>query len=176
SRAAAAPACRVRFAWLDLGRVEPISKAVRRMGCLLFAPTGALVALSTPLACSQGDPAVPISSLVADAGTGFDADAGPDTEDAGCPHDLPPACPSPAPSWMSQVQAIVDLKCNACHGIGGVEQSRFDFSTYQGVHKYFGSMLSSVNSCLMPPRDAGPLAGPERQALLGWLVCAAPNN
>ncbi|MDP9151622.1 MAG: hypothetical protein M3O36_17005 [Myxococcota bacterium] len=143
---------------------------------LLFVPMGALVALSTPLACSQGEPAIPMSSDSPASGTAFDADAGPERGDAGCPHDLPATCPSPAPSWMNEVQAIIDRKCNACHGMGGIEQSRFDFSTYAGVHKSFGSLLSNVASCLMPPPDAGSLTPPERQALLGWLVCAAPNN
>jgi hypothetical protein len=57
-----------------------------------------------------------------------------------------------------------------------VEQSAFDFSTYQGVHKNFGSILSNVYGCLMPPPDAGGLTDAQRRTLLGWLVCAAPDN
>jgi len=77
---------------------------------------------------------------------------------------------------MTDVEPIIDARCNACHGVGGIEQSVFDFSTYTGVHKSFGSILGQVNACLMPPPDAGALLPAERQTLLAWLVCAAPNN
>jgi len=104
-----------------------------------------------------------------------EADANP--ADTGCPNDVPKVCPSPMPSWMGEVAPIIDQTCNPCHGAGGVEQfSRFNFSTYAGVHDNFGSLLSNVGSCLMPPPDAGALTLAERRALLGWLVCAAPDN
>ncbi len=155
---------------------------------LLFVRLGASAALSTTLACSQGEPAIPTSSgwppnidSESESGAGSNPDSAPEDAldtggDAGCPHDLPPSCPSPPPSWANEVQAIVSQRCNACHGAGGIEQSKFDFSTYDGVHRTFGSLLSNVNSCLMPPPDAGALTTVERHALLGWLVCAAPNN
>ena len=38
-------------------------------------------------------------------------------------------------------------------------------------------MLDQVYACAMPPSDAGvTLSLEEREALLGWLVCNAPNN
>jgi hypothetical protein len=37
-------------------------------------------------------------------------------------------------------------------------------------------MLVQVNACAMPPADAGPLSTIDRTALLGWLVCKAPEN
>lgn len=77
---------------------------------------------------------------------------------------------------MNAVQPIIAERCNACHGVGGVEQAAFDFSTYEGVRKAFGSVLNNVYGCLMPPPDAGALTPGERQALLAWLVCSAPNN
>jgi hypothetical protein len=77
---------------------------------------------------------------------------------------------------MTDVEPIIDQTCNRCHGVGGVEQPAFDFSTYQGVHKNFGSILDSVYSCTMPPSDAGALSPETRQTLLAWLVCTAPNN
>ena len=94
-----------------------------------------------------------------------------------CPHDLPSACPSPAPSWSADVGGIVASVCGQCHTDGGVEQSSFDFSTYQDVYMERGSMLDQVYACAMPPSDAGvTLSLEEREALLGWLVCNAPNN
>jgi cbb3-type cytochrome c oxidase subunit III len=113
----------------------------------------------------------------ADAGaTAVDSGADVDVAEAACPRDLPAGCESPAPSWMNVVQPIVAERCNACHGVGGVEQAAFDFSTYEGVRKAFGSVLNNVYGCLMPPPDAGALTPEERQALLAWLVCSAPNN
>ncbi len=52
----------------------------------------------------------------------------------------------------------------------------FDYSTYAGVHANFGAMLSTLAACLMPPPDAGQPTLAEREALLAWLVCAAPDN
>jgi len=103
-------------------------------------------------------------------------EAAPAIPEAGCPRDLPSSCELPAPSWMNVVQPIIVQRCNDCHGGGGVEQAAFDFSTYQGVRKAFGSVLNNVYGCQMPPPDAGALTSEQRQALLAWLVCAAPNN
>src|ERR1700690_3463269 len=135
---------------------------------LLFVHVGAVIALSGGPACSPSGPG-PSDSRA--------EDVGPETAEAGCPDDIPDLCPSPMPSWMGEVEPIIDQTCNPCHGVGGVEQfSRFNFSTYAGVHNNFGSLLSNVGSCLMPPPDAGALKLAERAALLGWLVCMAPNN
>jgi hypothetical protein len=137
-----------------------------RRACL-FVCLRVLAALSGAAACSER------------AGTSNappDGGPEPDAAEASCPRDLPPSCPTPEPSWASDVRPLVDSKCNACHGVGGIEQSRFDFSTYQGVHNLSGSILDNVYRCLMPPPDAGALSVAERRVLLGWLVCAAPNN
>jgi hypothetical protein len=93
-----------------------------------------------------------------------------------CPNDVPPSCPSPEPSWKDQVQAIVDTRCNGCHGDGGIEQSVFNFATYDGVRLHYTAMLGRLSLCQMPPADAAAPTPAERQALLGWLVCRAPNN
>ena len=112
------------------------------------------------------------TALDAGAGAGMASDVA----EGACPRDLPAGCESPVPSWMNVVQPIIAQRCNACHGVVGVEQAAFDFSTYEGVRKAFGSVLNSVYGCLMPPPDAGALTPEERQAVLGWLVCSAPNN
>ncbi|MGD0677263.1 MAG: hypothetical protein ABSC94_17740 [Polyangiaceae bacterium] len=93
-----------------------------------------------------------------------------------CPSDLPSTCPSPAPSWSGEVQTIIEDSCGRCHAEGGIEQSVFDFSSYEGVYEHRGSILDQVYACAMPPPDAGPLPPADRSALLGWLVCSAPEN
>jgi hypothetical protein len=93
-----------------------------------------------------------------------------------CTHSLP-SCPSPPPSWSGEVRGIVAAVCGNCHADGGVEQSAFDFSTYQKVAGNQEAMLLQLSSCAMPPADAGVLLpSADRQTLLAWLVCNAPNN
>lgn len=96
-----------------------------------------------------------------------------------CPpldNDTPDVCPS----WSGQIEGLVATYCLRCHGEGGIEVSAFDFSTYTKVHAQFTAMITQVNECTMPPWDASPPADQptpaERQALLSWLACAAPNN
>jgi hypothetical protein len=149
---------------------------------------GTCLALSSLVGCAAGEPAHPTGPLdppgnptltqdvvsspdgESDAGASVDSDA-----EASCPQDLPTCPPSP-PSWASEVQAIINLRCNVCHGVGGIERSKFDFTTYQGVRNNFGSVLNQVYGCTMPPADAAAPTPDERFALLEWLVCRAPNN
>jgi mono/diheme cytochrome c family protein len=94
-----------------------------------------------------------------------------------CPNDEPAACPSPAPSFSGQVQAIFQTKCGTCHGPGGVKATR-PLLTYAQISA--GGTRLSVQSrnvnCEMPQAGAPPLTPDERRALLAWLVCGGPNN
>jgi hypothetical protein len=130
-----------------------------------------LMALSVTLALFG---AVACSSSKEPVSPSRDAEA--DTGGAACAFDLPDGCPSPPPSWSNEVQPVVDRTCNGCHGDGGVQQHPWDFSTYSGVSRNRGSILSQLYTCKMPPLDAAAPLPQERQALLGWLVCNAPNN
>jgi hypothetical protein len=137
-------------------------RTTRTLRLLLLS---ASLALSRAVACSPSkEPASSSQDAAADAG-------GP-----ACAYDLPDGCPSPPPSWSNEVQPIVDRTCNPCHGDGGVQQHILDFTTYSGVNRNRGSILTQVYSCKMPPLDAAAPLPQERQALLGWLVCNAPNN
>lgn len=118
----------------------------------LVARASALLALSVGMGCSQHP------------------------EPTGCPADLPASCPAKVPSWANDVQPIIDRRCNPCHGGGGIAPPTFNFATYQGVSNNSGSILTQVYACRMPPPDAGAPTLAEREALLGWLVCGAPNN
>lgn len=92
-----------------------------------------------------------------------------------CPNDLPAACPTPAPSWDGGVQALIEARCVVCHQAGGLAFDK-PFTDYAEVYASRGVMLDQVYSCYMPPPDAGQLDPSERQELLGWFVCGAPNN
>jgi hypothetical protein len=83
------------------------------------------------------------------------------------------SCPSPAPSYSGQVSQIITNRCLPCHGPGQQEAS-VPLSPWSEVNHRFSDVLSQVYSCRMP-QDAG-LPADERKAMLGWLVCMAPNN
>jgi hypothetical protein len=87
-----------------------------------------------------------------------------------------PTCPASAPSYANDVALIVAHRCLPCHGDGGIEVATHDLRTYGAVFAQRGAVLDQVFSCTMPPADAGPLASDERQTLLTWLECHAPNN
>jgi hypothetical protein len=95
---------------------------------------------------------------------------------ASCPADLPSSCPSPPPSFQHDVEPIFERRCWACHTKDGVAAARHDFSTYASIASERGPILNQFYACNMPPPDAGQPTSAERAALLGWLVCKAPNN
>jgi hypothetical protein len=94
---------------------------------------------------------------------------------ATCPDDLPADCPEPTPSYQDEIAPIIADACVPCHGPGGPESTR-DLSTYQAVFDQRVDVLGQIYGCRMPPHGAAPLEPDERQALLGWLVCGAPDN
>ncbi len=94
---------------------------------------------------------------------------------AACPADLPAACPSPAPSFDGSVHDVIVRRCAICHGPNGENPGR-PLETYEQIVPQRSEMLSQVYACRMPPPGAAPPTESERLALLGWLVCGAPNN
>jgi len=91
-----------------------------------------------------------------------------------CPSDLPASCPATgAPSYQNDVAPILAARCVSCHSAGGIE-ANVPLDTYTSVFGWRGPVLDQVYACKMP--QGTPLAPAERQALLTWLVCGAPNN
>jgi len=96
------------------------------------------------------------------------------TQAPGCPSDLPASCPSSgAPSYSAVVAPILAQRCVSCHSPGGIEANS-PLDSYDAVYARRGSVLNQVYACMMP-QDA-PLSSADRQALMTWLVCGAPNN
>ena len=112
--------------------------------------------------------------LVAALGATLVACGGPRTS-GDCPNDLPKSCPSPAPSYQANVAPIINLRCVTCHSPGGQEASR-PLQTYSQVYSERSAVLNQVYACNMPPGSAAQPTEQEREALLGWLVCGAPQN
>jgi hypothetical protein len=92
-----------------------------------------------------------------------------------CPNDLPPACPSPAPKYRTEVAPVIANHCLTCHGPGG-QEAVLPFTTYQQVFNSRGTILNQVYHCVMPPEGNPAPDSQQRSLLLGWLVCGAPNN
>ena len=89
--------------------------------------------------------------------------------------DFPMSCPSPPPSWKTDVQPIINSRCVPCHSPTGVEYV-LNYTTYQGVAAEKGTMTSQVLHCQMPLATAPQLTEAERQTLLTWFLCGYPNN
>ena len=86
-----------------------------------------------------------------------------------------PACPASPPSYKTTVSPILNQACVTCH-YTGTTIAKNDFSTYDKVHQDLGAALNQVYACAMPPATSTPLTADQRQTLLEWLVCGAPNN
>jgi len=96
-----------------------------------------------------------------------------------CPT-LTSACPSPQPSWQTDVSPFISTYCLRCHSEGGVAPPSFNYQSYQGVFQNRSTMSTVVIQCSMPPADASPPAimpsPAERQTIVSWIACGAPNN
>jgi len=92
-----------------------------------------------------------------------------------CPNDLPQSCPTPMPSYKTDVQPIIQNHCLKCHSPGGQEAS-IDFTTYDHVRTQRGPILTQFYSCRMPPEGEPRPTEQERLTFLTWLQCGSPNN
>ena len=92
---------------------------------------------------------------------------------ASCPNDSPAACPDAAPSFAADVSPLIHTHCTPCHAAG---QQVPTLDTYQEISGAGGKVYTQVFSCRMPPAPRAPLTSQERQTLLTWFVCGAPNN
>ena len=94
-----------------------------------------------------------------------------------CPS-VPQLCPSPAPTFSGQAQAIVRSTCQPCHEAGGQEAVR-PMQTYAQIRALAPDILSQVEQCRMPilaDGSAATFADEDKDTLIAWLVCGAMNN
>jgi hypothetical protein len=105
-------------------------------------------------------------------------------DDAGhcMPVEPPTTCPSPPPSYKTEISAIVATHCSEgtkCHSQGGAESVK-DFTTYQGLaadHLTVEYEVAQCPSSPMPPPGYLPLTAAQRFDLVAWAgICRAPNN
>ena len=95
---------------------------------------------------------------------------------ANCPRgDFPPSCPIPSPTFVANAEPIFQARCQPCHAPGG-PKADVPLTTWTQIERRLSTVVSLVNSCMMPPPGALALTSDERQTLLGWFACNAPNN
>lgn len=93
---------------------------------------------------------------------------------AQCPADVPDGCPSPAPSYTTDVVPVLDAKCNGCH-TGG--EGPWPLTNHDDVVHWRYQVLREVVQCTMPPPLSKPeLTEAERAMIVDWLMCGAPEN
>ena len=94
-----------------------------------------------------------------------------------CPRGLPESavCATDAPSYALDVGPIVEQRCATCHYPGNT-QSRYVFTEHDDLYSERQTVLTRIYACVMPPAGAPSLSPVERQTLLAWLVCGAPDN
>jgi hypothetical protein len=119
------------------------------------------------------DPNVPDDELPFGGGSAPEAAGAPP-----CPPVVPNSCAS-VPSYSTVVEPLFSRSCvPMCHQPGGTASDR-DLTTYAHVAGLGFTVLTPVNTCLMPPPDAGPdaaLTVAERAALVQWIACGSPDN
>jgi hypothetical protein len=99
------------------------------------------------------------------------------------PIDPPAACPTPAPSYKSEIASVIANDCaiSNCHVAGGAE-SVHNFVTYAGVYDDHLTIAMQVGLCpspssgMPPPGYVQPTAA-QRLDLVTWAsICGAPDN
>jgi uncharacterized membrane protein len=93
---------------------------------------------------------------------------------ASCPADLPASCPADAAGYKATIAPLIAERCGVCHTPGGASTPYLE--TYAEISAAAGAVLDQVYACKMPPAGYPKLTPAERQELLGWLVCKAPDD
>jgi hypothetical protein len=153
----------------ELGRGAALLLSFSLVGC--SSDTGPSIPSSpTPLTKADGGPHDADRPLpVVDSGP-------PPPSSGGCSVERVTKCPTSKPSYKNDVIPILEARCYACHSStdGG---GPWPLTTLVDIQDWKTQFISDVQSCAMPPVDAGAkLSSEEATTLLGWLVCGAPNN
>lgn len=98
------------------------------------------------------------------------------------PAPVDPPCPEAVPSFAQDIYPnVFAATCVHCHSPTG-EEPGVPLTTYQQIYGTDGVMAREIyfqvfQACLMPPPSApAPLSDQQRQKLLDWFGCGAPNS
>jgi uncharacterized membrane protein len=114
--------------------------------------------------------------LVCSADCG-NTDAGPSDAGGACPSSLPSNanCSTAAPRYSAKIAPIISNRCLPCHFAGNTI-SGIALEDRASVYNYRSIALTQVYQCKMPPSGAENLSSTERDLLIQYLVCNAPDN
>lgn len=84
-------------------------------------------------------------------------------------------CATAAPSYSADIEPIVSARCLECH-FANNHNSPVVLETRAELYNQRALVETQVYRCSMPPADSAPLPASEREELLRWLVCGAPDN
>ncbi len=107
-----------------------------------------------------------------DAAT-VDSESGSDAAAVACNAVPVTECPAPAPRY-ADVAPIIAERCVACHD-GKMKPGPWPLIDYNHVADWADVVRADLLTCAMPPPDAPPMPDGERQLLLTWLRCGAPE-
>jgi uncharacterized membrane protein len=85
------------------------------------------------------------------------------------------SCPTTTPSYATDVAPVIDTYCAGCHVSGG-QESELPFTSLAQVQAHASEISREVSGCDMPPSDEDQPTDAERQLLLDWIACGAPDN
>jgi hypothetical protein len=90
-----------------------------------------------------------------------------------CDVKAPTACENPSLRY-ADVKPIFEEHCVTCHF--GAWNGPWPMNDYQHVYDWKDDIRGDVVSCAMPPYDGGvPMPMEQRQTLLMWIRCDAPE-
>jgi len=92
-----------------------------------------------------------------------------------CPDEVPATCPVPPPTFGASVSPIFNAVCTNCHAPGQAASDQ-PLTSYAEISQRKDAIVLQIDSCRMPPAPTPPLTSDERAAILGWIVCGAPDN
>lgn len=83
-------------------------------------------------------------------------------------------CPTDALTFDTGIGDLLHARCYPCHSSDGVESGR-QLTDYAHVYNERMSIAGQVASCSMPPAGSVQLTTTERQQILDWFACYAPE-
>jgi len=79
------------------------------------------------------------------------------------------------PSYASDVSPIFFQYCTSCHEANG-SQSGKPLDSWSNASKLSSKVKDQVSGCSMPPDGNPQPSAAERDVILSWIACGAPNN
>lgn len=89
-----------------------------------------------------------------------------------CPNDDPP-CPTPGPTYQTDVGPLIATYCSRCHAADGGMPAILLQSYEEVASKH---VFTQIKACKMPqPGEPQPTTA-ERTTILSWFACCAANG